>query len=89
MSTFEPGIDTLVGDLIQASHAQTLDATNRVIENERRRANEAEAAIRLVRHRILRALHGPYMPSSFVLEGALYPGMDAIEQEINETKGTQ
>jgi hypothetical protein len=78
----EHGIDTLVADIITAQFTASQSATNRVIDNERRRADEAEATLYLVRREIEELLAGPYAPSAWALEAALYPSQEKITARI-------
>lgn len=70
--------------VMAASHNETMTVTNWVVDAEKQRADRAEATLDLIRNRIIELLDGPYMPNPYLLEKALWPSDQAIEQQMKE-----
>lgn len=75
-----------VVSLMEQSARDTAWTTNAVIDGEKRRADRAEAELRLIRNGVYDLLDHPWTPSSDALREALHPAEEDIK-ELMERMG--
>jgi hypothetical protein len=79
-------ISPLVAQIMTASLAVTHHVTDMVIDNLRTRLAYAEARAAAVEHAILGLIAGPYTPSPWFIERALFPNEEEIERFLPEVE---
>lgn len=74
-----PPISPLVVALIEQQAKDLAYTTNALIDGLTDQYRDARAELTMIRVSLARLLHGPYQPSSYAIQQAMYPSGDAID----------
>lgn len=79
MAEVDPASMELVVRIMQQNAKDAAWTTNELLHGYKSRAEEAEAALALIRARVSALLDGPYMPTSHAIEAALWPSSEQVQ----------